>query len=231
MSAPRAGDAFQFVHVLGTRVAEKTKRILCQTGSNVGEGQPDASEVEHVQHVGFASRPSNNELGKDAASALVLRLGNREIAVASFDERGLPLYGNLKAGETCVYAAGADGAGQARILLKDNGSINLYTRKGNTEGGVGMMFQMDAENGAIRMINDQGYGIIIDEDGIKITSGAASLTLGADGGVSLIGTGRCVVDGSSICLGSIALPVVNSVCVGPAGLVAVASTKVYCALA
>jgi len=230
---PISKDIVQFVHVLGTTLKAKTKRVLAQIGSIEGEGLEEANNVEWIQHVGFASRPAKAVIGSkdETASAVVLRVGNREIAIGSFDVRGLPLYGSLAEGETCVYSAGDDGNAQARIILKKNGSINCYTRKGNTADGAGMLFQMDAENGAIRLINDLGYGLIIDEDGVRLTSGEAALTLGSDGAAKLIGTGQAQLDGASICLGSIAVPVVNSIVVGPCGFIGVSSSKAVCAIA
>lgn len=231
MPIPSASDIIQYIHVLGTEVSTKTKRVLAQIGSNEGEQQSENDNIEWTQHVGFASRPTKTVKGKNAAAAVVLRVGNRELAIASFDERGLEMYGNLDHGEACVYAPGEDGTGQGRIILKKDGSINMYTRKGNTSGGVGMLMQLDATNGAIRLINDKGYGLIIDSDGVKLLTDKAALTLGSDGTAKLIGTGMAQLDGSNVCLGSIAIPVINGICVGPAGLVAVCSAKCFAALA
>lgn len=218
MAAPTLNDVFHFVHVLKTTVSSATKKILAQTGSVVGQGQTDADNVEWWQHVGFTSRPSNPVGGKEAPQAVVVRAGGIDAAIASQDLRGLDLYGNLQPGETCVYSAGADGNAQARVLLKADGSINLYTRKGNTSSGTGMLVQLDAAAGAIRLINDKGYGLIIDADGVKLTSGSAGLTLTGAGNVTLVGSGQTQVDGSSICIGSKAVPVTNSALIGPTGV-------------
>lgn len=224
-------DIVQFVHVLGTTVSEKTKRVMAQVGSVVGKGQAYADNIEWIQHPGILSRPPKAVTGKTATAAVVLRVGNREIAIGSFEERGLGNAGSLAEGETCIYAAGPDGSSQGRILLKKDGGINIYSRKGNEADGGGMVIQLDASGNAIRLLNADGYGIIIDEDGVKITAKDAALTLGSDGAISLVGTGKCQLDGSSICLGSTAAPGVNSVCVGVAGLVAVGSPKVFAAVA
>lgn len=227
MAAPTLSDVFQIgVDILRTTVKDATKRILAQTGTVNGQGQVDADNVEWWQHIGFASRPPKAVPGQKATKAVVIRQGGTDAAIASHDERGLELYGNLADGETCVYAPGEGGNGQARILLKKNGSINLYTRKGNTAGGTGMLVQIDAENGAIRLVNDQGYGLIIDSDGVKLTAGGAGLTLESGGNVKLIGTGQTQVDGGGICIGSLAVPGVNSALTGVTGLVGKASLKV-----
>lgn len=216
--------------ILTTTVNASTKRILAQTGDVVKDAT-ETDGAEWWQHVGFASRPPKPQAGKQAAQAVVLKTSDRDVAIGSVDQRGLALYGNLDHGESCLYAAGEDGEAQARVLLKKDGSINLYTRKGNTSSGAGMIVQIDAENGAIRLINDLGYGIIIDSDGVKITSGAAGLTLDSDGNARLVGTGQAQMDGGSIVLGSKAVPGVNSVLTGVTGLVGVASTKVFADLA
>lgn len=221
-------DLFQVgVDILRTTVSAATKRILAQTGSITGgNGPPDRDNVEWWQHVGFASRPPKAQAGKKACQAIVVRQGGTDFAIASQDPRGLELYGALSDGETCVFAPGEDGTGQARILLKKDGSINLYTRKGNTSGGTGMLMQLDASGGAVRLLNDKGYGIIIDGDGVKITSGGAGLTLTGSGDASLIGKGKTQVDGASVCIGSQALPGVNAALHGPSGLAGIPSVKV-----
>lgn len=227
MGAPTLSEMFQIgVDVLRTTVEEATKRILAQTGAVNGEGQTDSDNVEWWQHVGFASRPPKAVPGSEACKAFVVRQGTVDAAIASHDMRGLEMYGNLSDGETCVYAPGEDGQGQARILLKKTGSINLYTRKGNTPDGAGMLVQIDAEAGAIRLVNDQGYGLIIDEDGVKLTAGSAGLTLESGGNVKLVGTGQTQVDGGGVCIGSLAVPGVNSALTGVTGLVGKASLKV-----
>lgn len=216
--------------ILTTTVNASTKRILAQTGDVVRDAT-DTDGAEWWQHVGFASRPPKPQAGKQAAQAVVLKTSDRDVAIGSVDQRGLALYGNLDHGESCLYAAGEDGEAQARVLLKKDGSINLYTRKGNTSSGAGMIIQIDAENGAIRILNDQGYGIIIDSDGVKITAGSSGLALNADGSLKLVGTGSAQIDGGNIILGSTAVPGVNSVLTGVTGLVGVASTKVFAATA
>ena len=227
MSAPDPKDQFQpGVDILSTSISDTSKKIEAQTGTNNGAGQGEGSNVEWWQHVGFASRPSNPVLGKECAQAVVLRSGGQDISLASQDLRGLDLYGALAPGETCLYASGADGAGQARILLKADGSVSLFSKQGNTTGGTGMLIQLDAANNAIRLLNASGHGIIIDEDGVKVTAGDACLNLTAGGNASLIGTGQTQVDGSGVVIGSLAVPGVNSALTGVTGVAGKASLKV-----
>jgi len=219
------------LEVLTTTVNAVTKKILAQLG-DVHRETTDTDNAEWWQHVGFASRPPKPEAKKKAAQVVALRAGDHDICIASQDLRGLELYGNLDHGETCVYAPGETGTGQARVLLKKNGSISLYTRVGNTSTGAGMIIQLDAENDAIRITNGAGHGLIIDSNGVRAFAKAkGGLTVGSDGKCSLIATEQCQVDGSTVVLGSIAVPVVNSVCVGPAGIAAAASSKIFASLA
>lgn len=210
--------------ILTTVVSEKTKRILAQTG-DVVEDATESDGAEWWQHVGIASRPPKPQAGRKAAQAVVIKTSDRDVVIGSVDERGLTLYGNLGHGETCIYAAGEDGEGQARALFKGDGSIHLYTRKGNTSDGAGMVVQLDAANGAIRLLNDLGYGIIIDQDGVKITSGGAALVLEGDN-ATLVGKGQTQVDGAGIVIGSLAVPGVNSALTGVTGVAGKASLKV-----
>lgn len=232
MAKPNTLDGLIHVglDILATTVSAATKRVTVQTG-DVTKESTETDNAELWQHVGFISLPSSPQAGKKAAQAVVCKTSDRDVIIATSDLRGLELQGNMNPGDTCVYAAGVDGTGQARTLWKGNGSISHYTRVGNLPAGAGMLFQIDAENDAIRITNGAGYGIIIDSAGVRIFAGAnGALTVGSDGVCSLIGTGQCQVDGSTVVLGSIALPVTNSVCVGPAGIAAAGSSKVYAQL-
>lgn len=218
------------VDILRTTVDPKTKRVTAQTGSVIAKTV--ASEnAEWWQHVGIKSLPPEPVGGKTAAQAIGFCQGGHDILFASCDERGLELAGELKPGETCVYAAGKDGKGQARALFKQNGSVTLFTRKGNVAGGMSLQVQLDAENGAVRAFNDLGFALIIDANGIVLSAKDASLTLSASGNISLVGKGKVQIDGSGIMLGAVGVPGVNSALVGPTGLVGVASAKVLIALA
>jgi hypothetical protein len=226
MAAPTLADVFQIgVDILRTTVTTVTKKIVAQTGSVVGK-TTDADNVEWWQHVGFTSRPPKPHAGKAAAQAVVIRQGGIDVAISSQDLRGLDLYGELADGETAVYAPGETGTGQARSIYKADGSIHHYTRKGNTSGGAGMTIQMDADAGAIRMTNSDGFAIIIDSDGIVLTAGAASLTLAASGNITLVGTGQTQVDGAGILLGALGLPGLDNAITGPAGIAGKPSPKV-----
>jgi len=222
-----AGIFMVGIDILCTTVSTATKNILAQIGSVVGE-TPDADNVEWIQHVGFASRPSKPTAGKAAAQGYGVRQDSIDFILGSKDLRGLTIYGTLADGETCVYAGGDDGSGQARALFKKDGSVTLYTKSGNTDGGTGMMIQLDAAGGGIRLVDSFGNALISSADGWQMTAKGSALTLKQSGDFSLVGKGQTQVDGSSICLGSIAVPGINSVCTGVTGIAAKASLKVVC---
>ncbi len=210
---------------------EGPNTIMAQIGDATSGSSPEPSEW--WQHVGFASRPSNvSGSGKnsDAAQAIVINRSDYDIVIASRDTRFQDIYGALKPGETCIYATGADGKAQGRILLKADGSVNLFTKKGNTDSGKAMGIFIDPAADTISILNSKGYGLIISPDGCAVTAKDSALTLkGMD--VSLIAKGKCQIDGGGIVLGSIAVPGVNSALVGVTGLAGVASTKVLIAIA
>lgn len=227
MPSPDLRGLFKIgLDVLSTTVNKTTRAITAQLGNVVGQ-TVDSDGAGWWQHVGFVSRPSKAEPGKRAAQTVTINAGDRDHVIASRDLRGQELYAELADGESGVYAAGEDGNAQARALFKKDGSIHLYTRKGNTKDGAGMTVQIDAMGGAIRLINDKGFGLIIDADGITLTSGEGALELKANGDVSLIGKGKCQFDGTSIIAGSnpAAVPGLMSALRGATGLIGTASSK------
>jgi hypothetical protein len=211
--------------ILTTAVDQATRKITAQLGSVVGK-TTDTDNAEWWQHYGFASRPPKPEAGKQAAQGVVVRMGDHDIVIASQDMRGLELYGSLDHGEVCIYAAGEDGAAQGRVLLKKDGSVSLFTKRGNAAGGTGMLIQLDAAGNAIRLLNASGHGVIIDEEGVAVTAGDAALKLTANGDASLIGKGSTQVDGSGVVIGSMAVPGLNSALTGVTGVAGKASLKV-----
>jgi len=140
MAAPSLREAFQVgVSILNTVVDKVTGTIMALTG-DARAAVSEASEAEWWQQIGFASRPSNptptnTEAQGICGETLVMRRGDRDICFASRDIRGQLLSGNLGPGETILYAGGATGTGQARVVLKSNGVVGLMTTDSNTAGG------------------------------------------------------------------------------------------------
>lgn len=211
--------------VLGTKVSSKTKRVLAKLGS-VFTGEADSDNAEWWQHVGFVSRPPNPDGNRTAAQVVIAQAGDRDVVIASSDLRGLALGGNLQPGETCVYAAGEDGAAQGRLLMKGNGTISLFTRHGNVDSGQAVAVQLNSDS-TFGIVSKFG-GIRIDATGITITSGKAALILGADGSAKLQGNGLVEVAGKLTCIGTNCLPApTNTAIKGPTGLAGTPSTSVY----
>lgn len=215
------------VDVLSTVLDAATKRIFAQLGDVKGE-DAESDRAEWIQQPGFASRPGKAIAGKSAAQAVRVRCSTGDVVIACRDARTLSMYGALDDGETCICAGGPDGTAQGRSLWKKDGSVNHYTRVGNSPGGAGMIMQLDAANNAVRILNGLGFGLIADADGVTITAGGATLKLGADGKASLIGTATTQIDGTTIVLGGspAVVPGVSSALHGPSGLAGVASLKV-----
>ncbi len=211
---------------------EGPNTIMAQIGDATTGTSPDPAEW--WQHVGFASRPSDvsgSGQNADSAQAIVINRTDYDVVIASRDTRYQDIYGALKPGETCIYGTGSDGGAQGRVLIKQNGSINLYTTEGNVDGGQAMGIFINPDDDSITILNSAGFGLIINGDGVFLTAKDSALQLKASGDCSLIGKGKCQIDGGGICLGSTAVPVVNAALVGPTGLAGVASTKVLIALA
>lgn len=216
------------VDVLSTQRDPDTGLLLAQTG-DVGAEEVDADNVEIWQQPGIVSRPAKAVPGKNACQAVIIRETGHDVCVAMRDARGQEIAGSLKEGETCVYASGEDGNGQARLLLKKDSSMAMFTRTSATAKGMGVF--LDPASDTIRISNAAGHGIVISPDGISVTisGGSAGVTLGSDGGVKVIGTGPAVVDGSFVALGASATPATPALG-GMSGVTGVPSAKVFVSL-
>ena len=223
MAAPSLSQAIAVgLDVLRTVIDAATGVILAQLGSVTAEST-DTDEAEWWQTVGVISMPPKATAKQAACQVVTIRRGDRDVVVASRDLRGLKLAGSLRPGETCIYGAG-DGTAQGRVLIKDDGSVNIYTRA--SESGAGMIISATPATDTIAILNAAGNGIIIDGDSVKITAKGACLKLETGGDASLIGKGKTQVDGAGIVIGSVAVPVVNSAITGPVGIAGKPSLKV-----
>lgn len=211
MAAPDLRSFLQVgFDILKTTVDATTKKILAQLG-NAHASTVDANGAEWWQHVGFASRPPKPEAKRRAAQAVVLRAGDHDIIIATQDLRGLDLYGNLADGETCIYAPGEDGEGQARILLKKDGSINLFTKEDNDSGGTGMGIFVNVD-GSISLVSHTGAALAIGSDGsVKLFNANGALQIAADGKVKISGSKVSISAPAIVLGGATAGAVVTSV--------------------
>lgn len=187
------------VDILSTKISPLTKKITAQLGS-VEEETTDADNVEWWQHVGFASRPPKPDPKKKAAQAVTVAGGDRDVIIASQDTRGLELYGNLSDGETSLYAPGEDGRAQARALLKKDGSLNFFTKKGNSPTGTGMGFFINPD-GSFTMVSHNGAAFIIGSDGsLKMFNASGAVQIDSAGAVKISGS-KVSISAPAIVLG------------------------------
>lgn len=135
-------------------------------GNTNAPGTSDSQNAEFWQHVGFSSRPSNPVGGVSACQAIAIRQNDRDVVICSRDIRTNSIYGNLNPGETCLWAAGADGNSQGRVIIKDNGSITIYTTDDNTSQGNATYFQIHPQNG-MRFVAKWG-SFVFDQTGFHI---------------------------------------------------------------
>ncbi len=212
MAAPDASGMIQVgADILTTSIDAKTKKILAQLG-DVHRESTDTDNAEWWQHVGFASRPPKPEAKKTAAQAAVIKAGDHDIVFASQDLRGLVLYGQLDHGETCLYAPGNDGNAQARALLKKDGSINFFTKKGNATGGAGMGVFINPV-GSISIASHNGAAILVGDDAsVKVFNGSGGIQIKPDGHIKIASAAKVEISGASITLGG---PSALPIAIGP----------------
>lgn len=130
MSGPsRASDTFDVHHVLRTQVTDDGVVML-----NIGDARGEISADERVplfQAPGVLSLPSNPTPGSGGAEVMVLETSAGYIGIAARDNRKASLAGNIKQGETIVFASGS----QACSIYKNDGSITHLTTHDNNPTG------------------------------------------------------------------------------------------------
>lgn len=137
------------IDVLGTDITASgatQNTISAQTGDSTS-AQVSSANCEWWQHVGFASRPPKAIPGQPACQAVTINRGDRDICIATADKRSQAIYGNLKEGESCMYAAGIDGNAQGRVICKQSGAVALVTTDSNTASGHTMYLKLDPVKG------------------------------------------------------------------------------------
>jgi len=178
-------DIFQTTSIVGSSSNPNNNTISLTTGDAV-IGETVGPTVQLWQQVGFASIPALPEPNVGSAESVNLIRGIGDISVATRDLRNQDIYGNLNPGEVCLYATGpvASMPGQARVLLKGDGSITLFTTAdtinpdgstsptGNTSAGPGIYFTL-SPTGLI--FSSPFGGFIFDKTGfhVKTVNGAS----------------------------------------------------------
>lgn len=165
------------VDILTSRQDDATGTLLLQTG-DVLAGTTESDDCEFYQQPGFASRPAVPTPGQAAAQAVVVRQSDHDVVIAVRDPRSQAIYGNLAAGESCLYAP----ASQARVMLKADGGVVIYTTDDNTKDGRGIYFKISPTKGLEYSCpwGRMNFGPL----GFHVVhSGGARIDLGAVGGL------------------------------------------------
>ena len=198
---------FNIYDIMATDKDDVTNTITCQLGNAItADVVTEGAEMWFPP--GIASRPSEvQENPDDAAQAIAISRSDQDVIIATRDVRSQQVYGQLKAGETCLYAPGTDTKGQARILLKADGSINLYTKEQNLEGLQGLGIFINAQQNSISILNSNGAGIIINDDGIQLVSKGGASGLKISDKIELTGNATVanlkVIGGASVGAGGL----------------------------
>lgn len=180
MGVKYLSDIFDIgTHVLTSVIDATTNLLLMQTGNAVtGEARADNSEL--WQQPGLASLPSPPTPGVGACEVITIRHSERDCVIAARDPRTAAIYGNIKAGETCLFATGVDGKAQGRVVLKQDGSVYLATKQGNVATGTDIMFGVTPRG---LVFSSPAGKMFFDSAGFRVVlsaaAGGASLRLGS----------------------------------------------------
>ena len=176
MSGPsRPGDTFDVHHVLRTTVTEDGVVML-----NIGDARGEISADERVplfQAPGVLSLPANPSPGSGGAEVMCLETSSGYIGICARDNRKAALAGNVKQGETVVFASGS----QACSIYKNDGSVtHMTTENGQSSGPT--IYERMAPDGFVRFAR---WGKeTFDPTGFHIfTFSGARLDMGGIGGL------------------------------------------------
>ena len=169
---------------------------------------------------GFVSVPNDPD-ADGCAQVLWAQEGQTRRAVAIRDRRYSEKGGVLKAGDRAIVSSSA-----ARLFLKNAAAaLTLYTEN-QKDGDSSMIFEMNGEKGKIRMVDGKAY-LTISKDEILLGVGGTCVKI-TEEGFFLYGK-HCALNTGGGNLGVIGPipppPGANSIVAGPAGQVAVASTR------
>jgi hypothetical protein len=173
--APRPEDRFDVgADILGSTI-DAFGTVTIQTGDVVA-AEVISNSAAWWQQVGFVSRPAAAQAGVAAAQVVTIKQGTTDVAIASRDPRGQAIYGNLGPGDTCVYAPGPTGNGQACVQVKGSGAVTLYTTDDNTSEGNGVYLRVDPTK--LAFVAPWG-SLVFDASGLHVkTANGARIDLG-----------------------------------------------------
>ena len=177
---------------------------------------------------GFVSMPNESD-GDGAADCFYFVTGNQKIGLGTRDRRYLDKVGALKAGDRVMFSKGA-----ARILLKNADDLVVLYTEAQADGTSQIIANSGKEGKILLTVGLTRIEISKDRIELSINGGPALVLDGAANAVS-VRANSINIDGADVTLGvntDGTRPIVTglqSVCVGPAGQVAVASPKVRAA--
>jgi|SRR5579875_846453 len=176
--------------ILASALDKATSVILCQVG-NATDDTPDTDAAELWGPPGYYGIPAAPTKGKPSCQCVTLRQSDHDMILATRDTRDSSIYGALQAGERCIAGGYPN---QNRVLLKNDGSITIYTAQGNAAGGASIAMQMNAD-GSINLASPLG-AISLASDALRLMFGTSSGIQCDANGVTAIGTGLGVNAGS-----------------------------------
>jgi hypothetical protein len=140
---PSFAEIFSFLFdrgkdVLNAVVDATTNVVLLQIG-DCAHPVVDANRAEMwCAGPGFVSIPANPTPGQPSCQVVVVKGGDRDMAIGARDTRAANIYGNAKAGETFTFAT----TGQAKLMCKQDGSVIMHTTYTNAAGGNSVFFRV-----------------------------------------------------------------------------------------
>lgn len=191
--------------ILWTGLQGSYKILMAQIGDAASSVPGELVEV--WQHIGFASRPPKPNADGKSSQGITLNTGHYPVCIATRDARYNERVGALGDGETCIYAAGENGEGQARVMLKGDSSINLYTSA--AAGGTGMGVFVTPGSDSVLVNNASGMAVKVSADGVEIITPNGAVTVGSN--LQIVSKGKVSVSGTNIVLGGPAAQAVLTV--------------------
>lgn len=165
--------------VLATSVDQATNAITATLGDSTG-GATDGEGAEFMFPPGLAAVPAPPTPGSPSAQAFTFRQGDRDIILGIRDARAAAMYGNLKPGEAALYAT----VGAARVLVKADGSVTLYTTHNNTnDSGKATFLRIGPGDVGLQFVAPFGT-FAFDPTGLHIRhASGAKMSMGPIGGL------------------------------------------------
>ena len=189
-------------NILNVALSPTNGSLVAQIG-DVQNEDVENYDAQWVQQSGFCSVPPNAVPNQTASEGVVLKTQYRDYVIACRDFSTQNNYGNIGPGEFCVYAAGAAGTSQGKIVGKNNGSVTIYSTDDNTSSGSGVYFQVSPN--AFSFVAPWG-SIIFDKNGFHLnTVSGAGFNLGgfaAAGPLSTLIGNICNITASSTTISS-----------------------------